>query len=145
MADAPKIDIHFNVDHSVNHACRVVRKARAADKTLLVYCRDAQRLARLDQALWTFSALDFLPHVSLPSTLAPQTPIWLSATPAGAVRDVLLLLDDEVAPDFAGWFARFERVIDIVPADADERALGRARFRSYRDAGFEPVAHDISS
>jgi DNA polymerase-3 subunit chi len=141
----PAIDFHVNVEHRVHYACRVVRKARSAGKTVLVYSRDDERRARLDLALWNFSALDFLPHVTLPSPLAPQTPVWLSAAPAEAPRDLLLLLDDAPAPDFARWFASFERVIEVVSTQADDRARARARFKAYRDAGFTPVAHEVGS
>jgi DNA polymerase-3 subunit chi len=140
---ARTIDFHFNVDHSVNYACRVVRKARSAGKTVLVFTRDDSRRARLDMALWTFSALDFLPHVMLPSPRAAQTPVWLSGTPETEPRDLLLLLDDAPAPDFIRWFAHFERVIDVVSADADDRARARGRFKAYREAGLTPVAHEV--
>ena len=146
-ADTPArvIDFHFNVDHSINYACRVVRKARGAGKTVLVFTRDDDRRARLDLALWTFSALDFLPHVTLPSPQAEHTPVWLSGTPQVPHRDLLLLLDDEPAPDFIAWFPRFERVIDVVSADPDDRARARARFKAYREAGFAPVAHEVGA
>ncbi len=146
--DAPArtaVDFHVNVDHRIHYACRVVRKARSAGKTVLVYSRDDDRRARLDLALWNFSALDFLPHVTLPSPLAPRTPVWLSAAPAEAPRDLLLLLDDAPAPDFARWFASFERVIEVVGAEQDDRARARARFKAYREAGFAPVAHEVGS
>jgi DNA polymerase-3 subunit chi len=140
------IDFHFNVDHPVIHACRVVRKALGNGRTVLVFSRDAQRLARLDSALWTFSALDFLPHVYADSELAPCTPVWLSMTPpADRDRDILLLLDDEAVPDFEHWFERFERVIEIVSNEAEDRARARARFKAYRERGFVPRSHEITS
>lgn len=149
-ADAPAtgrrtIDFHFNVDHRVNYACRVVRKARAAGKTVLVFARDAERRSRVDVALWTFSALDFLPHVTLPSPRADQTPVWICGEPPPQPRDVLLLLDDEPAPDFVHWFEQFERVIDVVSSDADDRARARSRFKVYRDAGWSPLAHEVGA
>ena len=143
MASAPTIDFHFNVDHCVAYACRVVRKARSAGKTVLVFCRDDERRSRLDLALWTFSALDFLPHVDLPSPLAALTPIWLSGSRLDSQRDLLLLLDDEPPPEFASWFPQFERVIDLVSVDQADRTLARRRFKVYRDAGFAAVAHEI--
>jgi DNA polymerase-3 subunit chi len=140
------IDFHFNVDHPVIHACRVVRKALGGGRSVLAFSRDAQRLARLDSALWTFSALDFLPHVYADSELADHTPVWLSMTQlADRERDVLLLLDDEAAPDFERWFERFERVIEIVSNEADDRARARARFKAYRDRGFAPRSHEIAA
>lgn len=140
----PKIDFHFGVDHRIHYACRVVRKARAADMTVLAYTRDAGTLARFDTALWTFSALDFLPHVYADSPLAAATPIVLSLDAAGApARQVLLNLDDDVPPDFEVFFGRFERVIEVVSVDADDRSRARQRFRRYRECGFEPVAHEV--
>jgi DNA polymerase-3 subunit chi len=139
------VDFHVNVDHPLIHACRVVRKALGGGRTVLVYSRDAQRLARLDSALWTFSALDFLPHVYADSELAGRTPVWLSMTTTGeGRRDVLLLLDDETAPDFERWFERFERVIEIVSNEDDDRARARARFKAYRERGFAPRTHPIA-
>jgi DNA polymerase-3 subunit chi len=139
------IDFHFNVDHPVMYACRVVRKARAAGKTVLVYTRDPDRLARVDLALWTFSALDFLPHVYADSPLAAATPVWLTLSAGSCGRDLLVLLEDDPVPGFEGWFAGFERIIDIVSREPEDRARARERFKVYRDRGFAPSAHEIGS
>lgn len=142
---APQIDFHFNVENRLHYACRVVRKARAADKTVLVYSSDAQELARLDAMLWTFSALDFIAHVYADHPLAHATPVLLTTTPIDLKRDVLLALDDELAPDFAQWFNQFERVIDVVSRDETERAQARSRFKHYRDSGLAPTHHDMGA
>ncbi len=142
---SPQIDFHFNVEHRLHYACRVVRKARAAGKTVLVYTSDADRLSRFDAALWTFSALDFVPHVYADAPLAENTPVLLTARPIEAVLNVLLTLDDEPTPDFIEWFPRFERVIDVVSRDEAERTQARARFKLYRDSGLAPTAHDMGS
>ncbi len=137
-----RIDFHFNVEDRLQYACRVVRKARAAGKTVLAYARDADRMARFDAALWTFSALDFLPHVYADAPLSAQTPILLTLAPTPQARDVLLNLDDEIAPDFADWFGRFERVVDIASLEPAERDAGRARYRAYKAAGIEISHYD---
>jgi DNA polymerase-3 subunit chi len=139
-----RIDFHFNVDHRVRYACRVTRKARAAGKRLVVYTRDADRLAQYDTALWTFSALDFLPHVYADSALAAVTPILLTldhrAAPAG---DVLLMLDDEAPAGFGQFFERYERVIEVVSCDGDDRAQARARFKLYKQQGYQPTTFEM--
>jgi len=140
------IDFHFNVDHPVIHACRVVRKALSQQNTVLIFSRDAQRLSRLDAALWTFSALDFLPHVYADSELADRTPVWLSLSATlPSRRDVLVLFDEQVAPGFDDWFGQFARVIEIVSNEPDDRALARQRFKAYREQGFAPCAHEIAA
>lgn len=140
-----QIDFHFNVEHRLHYACRVVRKARAAGKTVLAYAREADRLARFDAALWTFSALDFIPHVYADAPLAQVTPVLLTTRPIEVPCNVLLTLDDEAAPNFSEWFARFERVIDVVSGDEAERSAARARFKLYRDSGLNPTAHDMGA
>lgn len=138
-----RIDFHFNVDHRVHYACRVTRKARAAGKRLVVYARSAERLAQYDSMLWTFSALDFLPHVYVNSPLAGATPILLALEPAAAPSsDVLLTLDDDTPPEFAALFARYERVIEVVSRDETERARARSRFKAYKEHGFQPTTFD---
>jgi DNA polymerase-3 subunit chi len=142
-----RVDFHFNVEHRLQYACRVVRRARAADCRVLLYSRDADRLSRLDTALWTFSALDFVPHVPVDSPLADRTPVLLASSLADAAAScaVLVNLDDEVPPQLPSLDGRFERLIEIVSRDDDERRLARERFRLYRDAGFEPQAYDRST
>lgn len=138
-----RIDFHFNVPDRLVYACRVVRKARAAGKTLVVWTSDAARLAAFDAQLWTFSALDFIPHVRADSPLAPDTPVLLTSDAATApAADVLLLIDDAMPPDYAALFARYERVIDVVSPVEEERLAARTRFKTYRDQGYEPGFHD---
>jgi DNA polymerase-3 subunit chi len=138
-----RIDFHFNVDHRVHYACRVTRKARAAGKRLVVYARSSERLAQYDAMLWTFSALDFLPHVYVNSPLAGATPILLALDPGAAPSsDVLLTLDDDVPSTFESLFSRYERVIEVVSRDEAERARARSRFKAYRERGFQPTTFD---
>ncbi len=140
-----RIDFFFNVEHRLHYACRVVRKARGAGKSVLAYTRDADRLARFDAALWTFSALDFLPHVYADSALAAETPIVLTLKPQPLARDVLLNLDDEPPPAFQSFFGSFERVIEVVSRDDADRLAARARVKHYRDAGLVPTMHDMAA
>lgn len=139
-----RIDFYFNVEHRLHYACRLVRKARGAGKSVLAYAQDADRLARFDAALWTFSALDFLPHVYADSPLASDTPIVLTLTPQALSRDVLINLDDAAPPGFESLFAGFERVVEVVSREDVDRAAARERVRRYRDAGLVPTMHDTA-
>lgn len=140
-----RIDFHTGVGHRVHYACRVIRKARAAHKRAVVYARSPDRLAQFDQALWTFSALDFVPHVYAESALAATTPVLLARDVHSApASDVLLTLDDEVPPDFESFFARYERVIEVVSSDDADRQKARVRFKCYRDRGFQPTAIEVA-
>lgn len=140
-----RIDFHFNVEDRLQYACRVVRKARTAEKSVLAYAREPSRLARFDAALWIFSALDFVPHVYVDSPLAAQTPVLLTldAALAAPARDVFLNLDDDVPPGFGELLGRFERLIEVVSREDSDRQRARERFRAYRAAGLEPNKYEM--
>ena len=130
----------------MHYACRVIRKARAAQKRAVVYTALADRLAQFDQALWTFSALDFVPHVYAGSPFAATTPVILAPYAGSAPgSDVLLTLDDDAPPDFENFFVRYERVIEVVSSDDVDRQRARARFKCYRDRGFQPTAIEVKN
>ena len=130
----------------MHYACRVIRKARAAGKGAVVYTRNTDRLAQFDNVLWTFSALDFVPHVYVDSPLAPSTPVLLATDADRAPdSDVLLTLDDDVPPRFEQFFARYQRVIEVVSCDDDDRKCARARFKSYRECGLQPTALEVKN
>jgi DNA polymerase-3 subunit chi len=40
-------------------------------------------------------------------------------------------------------FSRYERVAEIVDANADRRDAGRSRYKYYRDRGYELNSHNL--
>lgn len=140
-----RIDFHFNAPSKLAYACRLARKARAAGNLLVFYSDDGSLLAALDRDLWTFSPLDFLPHCFANDPLAGVTPILLAgASKSGAEEfahhDVLVNLD-RAQPEF---FSRFERLIEIVEADEEDRVAGRERWKFYKDRGYALTRHDLA-
>jgi DNA polymerase-3 subunit chi len=83
--------------------------------------------------------------VYVDSELAATTPVLLTLDGARApASDVLLTLDDETPPDFNTLFARYERVIEVVSRNDNDRARARARFKTYRDHGFKPTTFEVA-
>ncbi len=140
-----RIDFHSNVSNQLDYACRLVRKALAANCRVTVRLESAEQLSQFDALLWAFSPSDFLPHVTLNEhgvhALAEHTPVLLTlpATENQGAQDndqILLNLSTGVPADFT----RFERLIEIVPqAEADTHA-GRQRYRFYQQQGY-PLNH----
>ncbi len=139
-----KVEFHSGVAEPLAHTCRLLRKAHASGVRVVVHGPGAL-LNQLDQALWTFDALSFVPHVRLragacPSPQHARTPTWLvdhvSAVPD---RDVLVNL----GPDMVEGWETFARVIEVVPADEPaSAAAARQRWRSYaQHAGAEMIHH----
>lgn len=133
-----RIDFHSDVADKVAYACRLVRKARGAECNVVVLTADGRQLAALDEALWTFSEQDFLPHVAAGDPLAQQTPVILTASDEAELphRQVLINLSDTTPAHFAS----FERMFEIVSSDAADKAAGRERYRFYQQRGY-PLTH----
>ena len=137
------VEFHTGVADPVHFACRLLRKAVKSGARVLVTAPPAV-LTALDEALWTFEAQEFLPHVRVPGpadALAPRTPIWLSAGgwPAGAPA-VLVNLGGP-APDGEDDFAR---VIEIVGTDPQDVDASRMRWRHYLGWGVKPQHHAVA-
>ena len=136
-----RIDFHVNAPDPTGYGCRLVRKIYRAGQHVVVCCGDPARLKAFDEALWTFSAHDFVPHVMAGDALAAETPVLLTASPDGLPwHDVLVNLGD----DLPEGFARFERLVEVVGTGATDR--GRERYRFYRDRGY-PMSptHDVAA
>ncbi len=139
-----QVEFHTGVADPVAFACRLLRKAWQARARVLVSAAEPT-LAALDQALWTFDAQAFVPHVRVPGpdeALAPHTPIWLSPglSPAAAAAPrppVLLNLGGASLPAADD----FERVIEVVGSGDEARQAGRERWRHYLQWGVAPRHH----
>ncbi len=141
-----KVEFHSGVAEPLAHTCRLLRKAHAAGARVVVHGPGAL-LNQLDQALWTFDALSFVPHVRLragarPSAQQARTPTWLvDDVAAVAERDVLVNLGNEMVE---GW-ETFARVIEVVAADEPAVQAGRQRWRRYKALqGVELLNHSAA-
>jgi DNA polymerase-3 subunit chi len=127
-----RIDFHSNVGDSLLYACRLIRKAYQANQPTIVLAEPA-RLRALDEQLWTFSPLDFVPHCMAGTPLAAQTPIVLTSTLDDVPHHQVLLNLGAAVP---AQFARFERLLEVVGNAHEELVAGRERYRFYRDRGY---------
>lgn len=141
MAD--QVDFHFNVGERLHYAARVVRKSRSMGWKTAVYSSDRRRLDAFITMLCAFDPTGFYPAVSADDALAEKTStVYATQLNQLPDRDVLILLDEHVPPDFAEQFARFNRIIDIVSSQPQELQAARARFSLYRQSPVKPIAHN---
>jgi DNA polymerase-3 subunit chi len=139
-----EIAFHFNAPDKVAYACRLLRKAVAANAKVVVVVPEMQ-MAQLDESLWTFSQLEFLAHCRMdsPQAIRQASPVHLATSvdemDEFTTRDVLLNLGDTVC---AG-FEQFARVIEVVTLDDADRQYARYRWKQYTDQGFDIVRHDL--
>lgn len=137
-----RIDFYFNAPDKLAVAARLAQKAYASKARLLIFTRDARTLDDLDKRMWVLPATGFLPHCRAGDAIAAETPVLLTADPEALPHhDVLLNLDT----DRPANFSRFERLLEVVSRDDEQdRAQARARFKFYKDRGYEIKSNDLA-
>jgi len=139
-----EVTFHFNAPDKLGYACRLLRKAAAAGARVAV-TGEPRLLGELDVALWTFSPLEFVPHchaeAATPAVLA-ASPVVLAPSARSAPHQQVLVNLGEPVPD---GFERFERLIEVVTQDEDDRQQARRRWKHYADRGYAITRHDLAS
>ena len=136
-----RVDFHSNVPDKLAYACRLIRKARAGKLQVVVFLQNDAQLKAFDTTLWTFSEQDFLPHVVAGDALASQTPIILTddVTQELPHHQVLINLSSQT-PEY---FARFERLFEVISSNEEDLVAGRERYKSYKERGY-PLTHFVA-
>ncbi len=126
-------------------ACRLCDKAAAARQTVYVYTPDAGAADALDGMLWSFRQGSFITHERWAdgTTLEPPPPAVLIGAdqPPDSHHQIMINLGHEVP----AFFSRFERVLEMVHGDTEERARCRARYKFYRDRGYALETHELTA
>ena len=136
-----RIDFYFEAEDRLQVACRLSAKAARQKLRVLIYATDEAQAQRIDKMLWTWQATGFLPHCMTRSPLAAQTPVLITNDPEDTPHDEVLLNLHYAWPPA---FSRFQRLVEIVGRDDEDREAARARFRFYRDRGYDIASHDLS-
>src|SRR5215212_599591 len=136
------IDFYFNADDRLQVACRLAGKAVSQKKRMLIYAPEPESASRIDKLLWTWPAIGFVPHCAVDDPLAADTPVLIASDPHSPPScELLLNLGAECPPHFE----RFERLLEVVPAEELERQAGRGRYRFYLERGYKITNHDLAA
>ena len=131
-------------------ACRLVDKAWRQGLLVHIHTDNEEDCKRMDELLWSWREDRFLPHEILTvsqhgrlenESFATPSPITLGFTPPELTSGQLLINLSSEVPSF---FKNFSRLCEIVIENEDQKASSRAKFRSYRQGGFQPEVHNIT-
>jgi len=137
-----EVAFHFNAPDKLAYACRLLRKAVASGAKVMV-TGEPQQLRALDVDLWTFAPLEFVAHCYAPASNAAvieASPVVLAESTAAAPHRQVLV---NLGPAVPGGFEGFERLIEVVSGDEDDRLLARGRWKHYADRGYAITRHDL--
>jgi DNA polymerase III subunit chi len=112
---------------------QLLGRTLAAGQRALVLCRDAERVATLDAALWQCADPDWLPHGTEADGDADLQPLWLSTEDASPNGARFLFLIDGAQSTRLG---EFDRVFDLFDGKDDAAvAAARERWTAAKAAG----------
>ena len=137
-----RIDFYVDADDRLRVACRLAAKAVAQRLRVLVYAPDGDVAVAIDKLMWTTPAIGFLPHVAAGHRLAAETPVVIARGAEDSPHDEVLV---NLAAEWPPAFARFQRLVEIVTADEDDKRAARDRYRFYRDRGYEIRTHSLAA
>lgn len=139
-----EVAFHFNAPDKVSYACRLLRKAYGGGSRVVV-TGTPELLRELDATLWTFGALEFIPHCygsTQGERVQARSPVVLADDLQGAPHHQVLV---NLGPAVPEGFERFERLIEVVTQDGEERQQARRRWRHYADRGYALDRHDLAA
>ena len=115
--------------------CELARKAHDSGQSLLILVNSITQAEVLDDLLWEFDPDAYIPHQIAGHEDAEDddiTPVLIVAPDTDApMRALVINLRNTPVP------GQFERVLEVVPADASAREPLRARWKHYQSLGFE--------
>ncbi len=135
------IDFYLNSENRLATLSSLSVKALRQDTRLFVLTADDEVTQQVERYLWTQPAIGFLPHCRARHQLANVTPIIVDHVTDRIVHEQVLV---NFSADCSHVFSRFERLIEIVGQDEDDKSQARARYRFYRDRGYEIRTHDLA-
>ncbi len=123
-------------------ACRLAQTVFNKQQTLYIHLDTPGEAQYLDEKLWTFHDISFLPHAIVQTNVPTTTPIALGTTDGATPTDFNCLLNLSV--NIPTFYSTFGRVLEIVPASGKLRDIMRSHYRDYQQQGCQLTTHEVS-
>lgn len=139
-----EVAFYFGAADRQAFVCRLLRKVVQAKHKVLVLC-PPDEAAALDQQLWGLSETEFITHCMAdapPSMRQRSQVVFASSTEQVQQAFTVLLNLAETAPSD---LAPFQRVLEVVSAQGEDRIAARARWKHYLSQGHPITRHDLAA
>jgi DNA polymerase-3 subunit chi len=129
-----RIDFYFNVANKQQLLAELVQGALNKRRKVTVLADNAQSAREISAKLWQQQAEAFTPNVLVGDMLVSQTPVIIHWQQNELVQDDMLINFAGNGPSF---FSRFTQLVELVGEDEQDKVAARARYKFYRDRGYE--------
>lgn len=140
----PNVDFYLvkeaDIANCYAFVCRLVDKAYQQKHRVYIHTNSAEEAKTLDDLLWTFRDISFIPHGLLEETTTLE-PVRLGYEKhPEAPYDILVNLTQAV-PNF---YNHYHRILEIVPQASAYKNSSRSKYKFYKDHSCELVTHDLT-
>jgi len=140
----PRVDFYVLPDTSPaeRFACTIANKAWQQGHTVYIATLSQEAAGIMDDLLWTFQDISFVPHALAQSAAPPAEPVvigWNDRMPG----DYQVLIN--LTADIPAGAENFARIVEIVAGNHERRDLARKRYRTYRERGYEMHDHTLEA
>jgi DNA polymerase-3 subunit chi len=136
-----RVEFYFNVANKFVKTAELCEKALAKGRQLTVYTQDDAMSSEIQDHLWTNSATSFLANSKLGEAQSKFSPIIIDSSGRNLLQDDVLINMQIIQPLF---FSRFRYLVELVGNDEEDKTAARARFRFYKDRGYDIKSTDAT-
>ena len=116
--------------------CKLIEKAYRRGVFCYVLTDDIMQSQRIDDLLWTFRAGSFIPHQLYTGEVPTIAQVLIgSLPPPEQWQNTVLNLSSDCTTA--------NRVLEILDNSEATKAIGRQRYRQYKDAGYNLTTHKM--
>jgi DNA polymerase-3 subunit chi len=132
-----EVAFYFGAADRQAFVCRLLRKVVQAKHKILVLC-PPDEAAALDQQLWGLSETEFITHcmADAPPSMRERSQV-VFASSTDQVQHLAESAPSDLAP--------FQRVLEVVSAQGEDRIAARARWKHYLSQGHPITRHDLAA
>ena len=133
-----RIDFYFNVANKSQLVVDLVQAALVKRRQVTILTADELAASQLSSDLWQTKPESFLPNVRANALHAAATPVLIGLQRDNLSNDVMqddMLINLTAAEPV--FFSRFTQLVELVSDDEQDKMAARARFKFYRDRGYE--------
>ena len=140
----PRVDFYLlsNESGMYKFACIMASKAWSAGNHVYMYTETEDTAKKLDDLLWTFRDISFVPHEIYNGTESNEVPITIGFGNHFPNHSQVMIILDYIIPEFA---EKFSRIIEIVENNEKKKKIARQRYRQYKESKYELYNHNIDN
>lgn len=133
-----RIDFYFNVANKHQVIADLVQSALKKRRQVTIFAADETAAGKVSANLWQNKPEYFLPNVQSNHLHSSKTPVVIGFQGDDLIHD---LTQDDMLINLSThepiFFSRFTQLVELVSDDEQDKMAARARFKFYRDRGYE--------